>query len=314
MGTSIAAALAAALVWGTTDFLGGLTSRQMHALTVVLWVNAIGLVAAAAVALATGATLGGDALGWAIASGCASGVGFVLFYAAMAIGPMSVVAPITAAGALLPATVALAGGESIPSSALLGLALALVGSVLAARSAGEEPEAGAAERPADSPAAGGRSRSVETSLLGSAAPSPTRATARVVGLAVLAGIAIGAVLALVQQATDQDGTSPLAVVAVGRAVALALTVALALALRTARGVPAANRRGILAIGIGDTAANALFAIASSEGSHAVAAVLGSLYPITTVLLARALLGERLGRSQLVGVATAFVGIALVSAA
>ena len=281
MAVTIALALSAAALWGTTDFLGGLTARQLRALTVVLWVNAVGLVASLAVVLATGAGISGAGIAWGAAAGFISAVGFASFYAALAAGSMSIVAPITASGAIVPAVVAIAGGADVAAHVAAGMALALGGAILAARAP--------------------------------AVDEPSRLSARVLGLAVIAALAIGGTLTMLQQATDASGTDPLSAVAASRAfglIVIGLFVALA---RAPASVPKANMRAVALVGLGDTGANVLFVLASDAGNDAVAAVFSSLYPITTVLLARSLLHERISRAQAVGVAIALAGVALVSA-
>lgn len=280
--TTVLLSLCAAAVWGGSDFLGGLTSRAVRPFTVVLWVNAVGVCAALAVALATGAALGGEGLAWSAAAGLASAAGFVAFYGALAAGSMSLVAPVAATGSALPALIAVAGGEEVSPLLAVGLACAFAGSVLAARPA--------------------------------ASDTAPRLPARALVLAVLAAIGIGGVLALLQQASDAPGSNALTAVAATRVFALLACVLVTLAVRAPAHVGREHRRNLVVVGVADTAANALFALASTSGADSVASVLSSLYPVTTVLLSRLVLSERLSGGQGGGVALALCGVALVSAA
>jgi drug/metabolite transporter (DMT)-like permease len=139
-------------------------------------------------------------------------------------------------------------------------------------------------------------------------------TPRVLALAVGAAVGIGVVLALLQHASQVEGSSGLTATAAARVASVAVTLTAVVVLRTPLGLPPERRTAVLAVGVADTGANALFAVASTAGQDAVVAVLASLYPIVTVLLARAVLGERITRAQGAGVGVALVGVALASAA
>lgn len=279
--------LLAAAAWGGADFAGGVASRVVRPIVAVAWVNAIGLAGVGIAALLAGAQLSSGGLAWASAAGAVGILGFIAFYAAMSAGPMSIVAPITASGAAVPALVAVARGDALSPLLAGGLACALAGAVLASRSGGEAPEPGGAR---------------------------VTLSARALTLTLLATAGIGGYLTLVQRATGAAGSDPLAIIAVTRAVELVLCAAALVALRAPAGVPRPARRAVIFAGVADTTANALFATATATGDHAVAAVLSSLYPIGTVLLAGLVLGERLVRAQATGVGLAMLGVVLVSAA
>ena len=97
-----------------------------------------------------------------------------------------------------------------------------------------------------------------------------------------------------------------------RVTSVTILVTVALVLRTAGEVTARELPALLAIGCGDLAANFLFGLASSRGEVSIAAVLGSLYPVVTVVLARVVIGERLKRVQQVGVVLAGLGAAVIA--
>jgi drug/metabolite transporter (DMT)-like permease len=278
----VALALCAAVAFGTADFLGGLASQRIPAAAVVLWSKLVAVAVLAPLAVLLGAVPEGSSLAWAVAAGIVGIAAATALYAALASGPMSLVAPLTACSALLPAGVALAGGETAGVLTLAGMLAALAGAVLVTR-----------------PAPGG---------------SAAALTAAALALACAAAVLLGLWQTLVQQAAQVPGASALGITAVG---SLAGVVVLALAAAGAgRRPPAIARRHlpqVAALGLVDATGLLAFAAASDGGPAAPVAVLGALYPLATLLLARLVLAERLRPAQLAGVASAMVGIALVSA-
>lgn len=274
-------ALLSSALWGTGDFLGGRGARRLPVLTVLAWVQLAGLGFGLVVLVAFRPDASTEGVAWGAAAGVVGALAIGTFYAALAAGAMSLVAPLSACGAVIPAVVAIAGGESPSALVLAGLVLALAGAALVAR------------EPADGPM------------------EPL--SGRALGLAIASAVGIGVLLTLLQHASEIDGSSALTAVLAARAAAVPLTLAVVLSrgggLRTARG----ERAPLLAAGVFDTSANALFAVATTKGSDAVAAVLGSLYPVMTVLLAATLLRERVARPQAIGIAIALAGVVLVSA-
>jgi drug/metabolite transporter (DMT)-like permease len=229
------------------------------------------------VALGVRGEVTGRSLAIGVLAGLGGGTGLAAFYRALSIGTMSVVSPVAACGAVVPFAIALAAGDRPSAIALVGAVAALAGAVLAS----------VEERRAES-------------------PERTRAIA----LAVFAAVALGVfVYFLGLGSREGDVLSTLVGARVGSlAVLLALAGATRAPLRLApRFVPA-----VAAVGLADTSANALFAIASSRGLLSLVAVLGSLYPIVTVLLAHVLLGERLTRAQQAGVLVALTGVAAIA--
>ena len=267
-------------MWGGADFLGGTAARRLKILVVTFTSQLAGLVAVLLLLVLVGAPFSLEGAAYGAAAGIVGAVALSVFYAALAAGVMSLVAPLSALGAVVPVSVAVAQGARLGTLAVAGIAITLAGVVLIAR------------READAPAL----------------------TPRVLALAAGAALGIGTVLTLFQLGTDVAGSSGLGVVAAARAASITVTGLVILATRTHLGMSAAEARQVAAVGVADTGANALFAVASETGADAPVAVLGSLYPVTTVLLARAFLAERLTLRQATGVALALGGAALLSTA
>jgi drug/metabolite transporter (DMT)-like permease len=274
-------ALLSSLLWGSADFLGGTVSRRRKAALVVGTSQAAGLLAIAVVAVAAGA-LDDDAgyLPWAVLSGVAGVVGLVSFYAALAAGTMGVVSPIAALGVVVPVLAGLGRGERPAALQLVGIAVAIAGVVLASG-----PE-----------------------LSG-------RAGARPVLLAAVAAVGFGVALLAIAEGSSHSTLMTLVSMRVTSVTLLTGALLVALARGTRRSEFALTPRdvGLVAmVGIGDVAANLSFGLASRRDDVSVVSVLGSLYPVVTVLLARGLHGERLGRMQTAGVAGALTGVVLIA--
>lgn len=277
--TALFALLSAGLVGGA-DFLGGLVSRRVPATAVAWGGQTLGLLIGIPVALLWGwdALVARDVL-LSLLSGAGVGIGIVCFYAAMAAGMVSLVAPVTAVtGAVIPATVGLVRGERPGSLAVAGIVLALVAVAVVSLAPGEHQQAGSA--------------------------------VRTVGLALVAGVAFGGFFVVFAEIDEQAGMWPLPLQRITSSLLL-----LALLLVTA-GSPRAIRPvlpTILVIATLEIAATVFVLLAVQRGPLSVASVLASLYPVTTVLLAALVLRERLSRLQLSGVALALVAVVLVSA-
>ena len=273
-------ALLSSLLWGASDFFGGTVSRRLPAVLVVGASQLAGLVAVALVAVGAGAyDAPRDYLPWAVAAGLSGLVGLVAFYAALAMGTMGVVSPIAALGVVVPVAVGLARGERPEPLQLVGIVLAVVGVVLAS---GPELRGEAGARP--------------------------------VVLAAVAAVGFGGALLFIAEGAQTSTLMTLVGMRVTSVLVVAATV-LVLARRWAR--PARVSRGLAAlvvvVGVGDVAANLAFGAASTRGLVSVVAVLGSLYPVVTVLLARFVHHERLAAIQNVGVVTALGGVVLIAA-
>ncbi|SRR6266508_31308 len=275
--------LGSGLLWGTGDFVGGLQSRRQAPRAVALWSQvAGGLVLLGVLASLPSHRPALAGVAWGVLGGLGGGGALLLFYRGLAEGAMSIVAPVSACGAVVPVAVAFARGTPPGLPATIGIAATVAGVVLVSRPARGRRHAGAAPL-------------------------------RVVAMALGAAIGFGFFFVCVDAGSAVPGGSPLWVVAGARAGSLTSMLAIALAAR--RSVPWPGR-GIWAValaGVLDTVANVLFAYATTMGNLGVVGVLGSLYPITTVLLARFLLAERLSGVQTTGVALALTGVALLGA-
>ena len=272
-------ALAASLSWGIGDFAGGIGARRLHLVWVLVGSQVAGLALVGILALATlPQPPSGRELAWGLFGGVMGAMGLGCFYRALAVGTMGIVGPISATGAIVPVAYGLTRGEH--PSVLQGVGIVVaVGGVIAA-SLEPLPE------------------------------RPGRKLATRVGLSFLAALGFGsAILGLnrVSQAGVVWGTLTLRLTVVPIACLAALLV------RPSTARLRATLPILVAAGLFDTGANLLYGASARHGLISVVSVLGSLYPVVLVVLARFLLAERIGRSQLAGVGVALAGVALISA-
>jgi drug/metabolite transporter (DMT)-like permease len=270
-----ALALAAAVSWGVGDFFGGLKSRSLNPVAVLIVAQPIGLTLLGIWVAVRDQGPPGSAVLWACLAAVLGTTGLIAFYLGMAAGALSIVAPIAGAGAAIPVIWGLAGGDHPSRYQELGFAAALVGIVLA--SFERRPEAARL-------AAG-------------------------VGWAAIAMLAFGAYYIPMHAASHGDF---LWAAFVFRLTSTTLIAAAWLVLRPPR-ARRADLTVLASIGILDTGGNVFFAAASARGLVSVVSILASLYPVVTVLLARVVLNERVHRSQELGIALALAGIVLISA-
>jgi drug/metabolite transporter (DMT)-like permease len=324
--------LSSGLCWGAADFFGGIQSRRLPALTVAFWsqvAGALALAVALAIALAVdGARPVVPGIAWGLAAGVASGCALVLFYRSLAEGTMSIVAPISACGAIVPVAAALLTGNQPGTLAALGVLTAIAGVVLVSRpnsvatpALGVVPARATATlaNPVAAPA------DLATPANRAASASPAR-SGRVVAMALGSALGFGLFYVFVDAGTAASagaaGTtgshgSPLWVIAGARMSSLVILSMIALVSRRSAWAlrwPGRRIGAVALVGLGDTGANLLFAYAATTGNLAVVGVLGSLYPVATVVLARWLLGERLSGGQNAGVVLALAGVGLLAAA
>jgi drug/metabolite transporter (DMT)-like permease len=299
--------LSSGLCWGAADFFGGIQSRRLPALTVAFWSQLAGALALAIALAIEGVRPAATGIAWGLAAGVGSGCALVLFYRSLAEGTMSIVAPISACGAIVPVTAALLTGNQPGTLAALGVLATVTGVVLVSRPHAKPRLASpAAEGDPESPARGGRR--VVAMALGSALGFGLFYVFVDAGAASTAGTAAAA-------GTAGSHGSPLWVIAGARMSSLAILSMIALVSRpSALRWPGRRVGAVALVGIGDTGANLLFAYAATTGNLAVVGVLGSLYPVATVVLARWLLGERLSGGQNAGVILALTGVGLLAAA
>ncbi|WP_322986139.1 EamA family transporter [Streptomyces sp. S584] len=281
-------ALATGLMWGLADFGGGLLTRRMPALTVVVASQCIAAVVLGTVVLATGGwSEAGPRLWFAVAAGAVGPVAMLSFYKALALGPMGVVSPLGSLGVAVPVGVGLLVGERPGLPQFAGVAVAVAGIVLAG---GPQLRGAPVQRQA-------------------------------VVLALLAAFGFGAVMALISEASTTVTGLFLALfvqrvtnIAVG-GTALYVSVrrgGSALPEEGGIGVVRAALPALAFVGLADVAANGTYALAAQHGPVTVAAVLASTYPVVTALAARGVLGERLRGVQAAGAGLALLGTLLLA--
>ncbi|MGH3001536.1 MAG: EamA family transporter [Gaiellaceae bacterium] len=274
--TALALALGASLAWGVSDFVGPLLSRGLGTLRVLLWAQ-VGGVAALGIAVAI---RGDGPAGWqvlfAIAASFGGMLGLFAYYRGMNVGAMSVVAPIAGVSAIVPVAFGIATGDRPSAVQLGGVGCALAGVGLA---------------------------SVEHQ-------DGTRRIAAGVGLALLAAVGFGFYFPWMHAAGEVDFWWASLVF---RLTALLIVVAAVAKERPPLRLRPRELTIVCAVGIGDTVGNVLFAAASGHGLVSLTSVLASLYPIVTVLLAAAVLRERVAPMQRAGILLTLTGVALIGA-
>lgn len=277
--TGVLLAAVSALLYGSGDYCGGRLSRRVPAWTVTVVTQSVGL--AAMVLLVP--FVGGDgptvrALGFGALGGLAGAAGLILMYHAMAHGPMSVVSPVTA---------------------VVGAAVPFVFGVVAL-----------GQRPGLAPLVGVVCALVAVGLVGASGRTVGARTALpIVWWAVLGGAGFGAFYVLLDRVSTGAGLWPLVA---ARAASLALALAVARHQRDPLVVPAGARSLAVVAGLCDIAANGLFLLATAHGQVAIVAVVASLYPASTVALARVVDRERLHVVQGAGLAVALVALVLIA--
>ncbi|MER7047508.1 DMT family transporter [Streptomyces jumonjinensis] len=281
-------ALATSLLWGLADFGGGLLTRRVPALTVVVVSQSIAVVVLGAIVIATSAWQeAGPQLWYAVGAGVVGPVAMLSFYKALALGPMGVVSPLGALGVAVPVGVGLLLGERPGLLQFAGIGVAVAGVVLAG---GPELRGAPVQRQA-------------------------------ILLTLVAAFGFGAVMALIAAASTTITGLFLALfvqrltnVAVGGAALYAS------ARRGGRVLPEEGGSRVILfslpalafVALADVAANGTYSIAAQNGPVAVAAVLANLYPVVTVLAALLLLGERLRAIQAAGAGLALAGTVLLA--
>lgn len=282
MPLALVLGLGCALCWGFADFGGGLQARHLPALAVVLWSQFAGSIVLGVAILSTAQSPPVDALVWGAVAGAVGGIALLSFYRGMAVGLMSVVAPVSACGAVVPVVVALVRGEVPTPIESVGLLVAVAGVVLVSRPSGERQ------------------------------PHPSVDRGTVMALALGAALGFGLFFVLIDQGTAVTEASPLWVIGGVRVGSLITMAALAAVRPAAWRWPGRRMGPVAAVGVLDTGASILLAFATVHGNLGVVAVLASQYPIVTVTLARLVLSERLSAWQAVGVAMALAGVALLN--
>jgi drug/metabolite transporter (DMT)-like permease len=279
VGVAVLLALSSAAIYGASDFLGGLASRRATVFGVVALSQLAGLVALVALLPWLGGPVTRADLGWGAAAGLVGATGLMVFFHALSRGVMSVIAPVTAVtAAAVPVLAGLLGGNRIGPVAGVGILLAVVAVVLVSAEGGL-----------------GQLRTARPASLG--AP-------------LVSGTAFGCFFVLLDRTSADAGLTPLVA---ARLASFGLVVVVALIGRRSLRVGRPALPIALASGLGDMTANALFLLATQQdGQLAITGVLASLYPVSTVVLAQAVLRERLVRAQVAGLGAAVAAVVLIA--
>jgi drug/metabolite transporter (DMT)-like permease len=281
--------LATALVYGFADFFGAIASRKLSSVLVTAVAGIVGFIFLLSMIPFFGATFSQDAVIAGIAAGIASAIGITALYASLAIGPISIISPLGAVlGAMVPLIFGFIIGDRFGPLGWIALALILVAVVLVGFIPGADVRL---------PSAKG--------LL----------------LAFVAGAGIGTILIVLKFSPNDSGLASVIVMRAVSAILLNLLVfATWIKLRSKKvATPARSVTGkywwaVIAAGIFDSSANIFFTLALRSGSLSVVSVLTALYPLGTIILARLILKERIGRVQMVGVLVALSGSAVLAVA
>jgi drug/metabolite transporter (DMT)-like permease len=283
-------ALSAALSWGTGDFLGGLAARRFALIWVLLGSAFGGLLLAGTATLISGDSVPPTSdfvlAGFA---GLAGLVALAAFYKALAIGTMSIVAPITATGSSIPVLWGVIGrGETLSLFAVFAIVVAVSGVILASR---------------------------EQDLAGTTGVDPKTHRESIL-LAIVAAIGFGTIFTLIAEAGEESIYWPAMVLKAVTLLSVLVVISLSGKRRETWGERPRGKWWLFPIAIGffDVGANITFAASTHHGALAITSVVSSLYPVTTVILAFAFLHERLAVSQRLGVVLALAGVAMLAAA
>lgn len=284
--------LACAVVYGAGDFFGGVASRRVSPERVVAIAGIVGLLLMLVFSLFVSGTMSAGAVQWGLLSGVAGSIAILALYAALAIGPMSILSPLTA---IIQAVVPLGWGlivhgERLSTIGYVALGIALVAVVLV----GFVPEKGA-----------------------------VRPRVRGIVYGVIAGVMLGVLLILLDMAPDDSGLLPLVFNRISYLSILWVLVLVFWWVRRRRAdAGAAGPNGsirsvvwwIVAAGIADAVANTLLIVGLRLGELSIIAVLGALYPAGTIALAAIVLRERIAPVQWVGLGLALVASAMLAVA
>jgi drug/metabolite transporter (DMT)-like permease len=283
--------LVSAIGYGVSDFVGGIASRRVAALRVVLVSYPVALVLLTVAAVIVGGHVSPPAVLWGSLCGISQAFGVWWFYAALGAGPISVVSPLTAVlVSAVPVSVGVALGERPTGTAVVGIVLAFVAVVLVSREVADEPLAR-------------RESSTDEDS------TPHRFTAKIAWLTVGSGSAFGLNFVLIAQAPVEAHLWPLVFARIAASTLVLLIALFTRNLAAPRGMPL---RLALAAGVLDTTANVAMLMALHTSLLSLAAVLMSLYPAATVALALVVLKERVTRWQAIGMVLALIAVAMIA--
>jgi drug/metabolite transporter (DMT)-like permease len=276
---AIGLALGSSLVYGASDFLGGLKSRSLPLLSVLLVSQASALVLLAAIVIAAGeGPPEAEFVLYGVIAGLCEAAAIAAFYRGLAVGVMSIVSPIAASAPMVPVIAALILGEAPAAHQGAGIAFVIVGIAVMSY------------EPSGSPASRNRMPSIVFGLL--------------------TALGFGGFLVAMDGASE--GGVPWALL-MARLTAVSAFVAVFLVRRAPLAVGRSEIPVLVLIGVLIISADSMYAVASTKGLLSVVAVLSSLYPVVTIALARFYLHERVRRLQQVGIAVTLVGAVAVSA-
>ena len=273
---AFALALLSSVLWGASDFGGGLLSKRLRPLAVVGWAEAIGLVCIAITSaiFGTGTHLSHHWILWSIIAGISGPLALACFYSALAMGTMGVVSPIASLGAAVPVVAGLTLGERPHTLQLLGIVLGLAGAVVA---------------------------------------SGPEFSGRVGALSIVFAVASGFLFGVMLLAIERGSNVSVLMTLLGmRCTSVTVFAIIAVVFRSTGQLRHRDFLPVAAVGVGDFAANLAYAQATALGLLPIVAALSSLYPVITILCARIILGERMARLQKIGVGFALAGVALIT--
>jgi drug/metabolite transporter (DMT)-like permease len=318
-------ALGAALLYGCADFLGGVATRQARALAILPASALAGLAIVLVAALVAGEPVRGAGLAWGLAAGAVGGIGLIIFYAGLAEGPMTIVAPTSALTAtVLPVAVSVAEGERASALVYVGALICLAAIVLVSTTghppatstpAGTGGPPATSNPPANPPATNAPARTDAPTTTGAQVTNGTPARGfhvRAVGYGLAAGATFGLFFLFLRNAGQSGAYWPI----VSSRLTGLLIIVLAAALTRTRPVISSGGPKLLLATFGsgtlDATANVSYVLATRHGLFGLAVVLTSLYPGVTVVLARFVLAERLRVIQVIGLLLAAAGVVMVT--
>ncbi|MFY9487801.1 MAG: DMT family transporter [Solirubrobacterales bacterium] len=284
---ALALALGTSISWGIADFIGGVQAKKYAVLIVLLGSSSGGMLLAAVMLAVSGQDMPPTQdLALGALAGVLGLIALAAFYRALAIGTMSIVAPISASGTAIPVAVGIADGDPVGLLTATGFLLTIGGVMLASR----EPREEGVEQSEDH----------RTSVL----------------LAGVAAIGFGCIFVLIERASHDSELWPVLSLKVTSLVVVAIVLALlSLSGRSYEPWPVGMLwLAPMAAGFLDVTANVMYAYATANGALSVVAVLASMFPVVTVLLAHRVLGERIVRMQKLGVALALSGVVVLALA
>jgi drug/metabolite transporter (DMT)-like permease len=275
-------ALGSAVLYGSADFFGGLTARRANTIATVVWSQAAGLVLLLLVLpFLPATTVSARDWTWGFVAGFSGGIGVAFLYRALAVGTMAVVAPTTAViAAMIPVLFAFAAGERLRPLTFVGVALALVAILLVSRPASPESQA----------------------------DEPRKGFPPGFGLALFSGVSVGIFFLSLARTSTAAGMWPLVAARIS-SIGLFTIIALVAKRTLWMSRPAAATATLG--GALDMAANAVYMIAARIGPLSIVVTLASLYPASTVILARIILKEHLSWTQIAGIVCALAAVILI---